>query len=84
MRRFDGFLRGLFLLPIFLGGVVGIALVLPEFRTFGIVCGALLALFFLVVILQVISERRAGVLARRATANSNKEKGADEKAQHLR
>ena len=80
MRRIDGFLRGLFWLPIFLGGVVGIALVLPEFQTFGIVCGALLALFFLVVILQVISERRAVVLARRAAANSGNEKRADDEA----
>jgi len=80
MRRFDGFLRGLFWLPIFLGGVVGIALVLPEFRTFGIVCGALLALFFLLVILQIISERRAVAPARRATAISGAEKRADDEA----
>ena len=77
MRWFDGFLRSLFWLPIFLGGVVGIALVLPEFRTFGIVCGALLALFFLLVILQVISERRA-VSARRVAANSGNEKRAND------
>ena len=80
MTRFDGFLRSLFWLPIFLGGVVGIALVLPEFRTIGIVCGALLALFFLLVILQVISERRAVLLARRAAANRGDEKPTDEKA----
>ena len=80
MRRFDGFLHGLFWLPIFLGGVVGIALVLPEFRTFGIVCGALLALFFLLVILQIIFERRAVVPARRATAITGNEKRADDEA----
>lgn len=68
MKRFDGLLRGLFWLPIFLGGVVGIALVVPEFQTFGIVCGVLLALFLFVVILQVISERRTVLLARPTTA----------------
>jgi hypothetical protein len=77
MRRFEGLLGSLFWLPIFLGGVVGIALVVPEFRTFGIVCGALLALFLLLVLVQVISERRTVFLVRRAATNDGKKKRAD-------
>lgn len=65
VKQLDAILRGFFFLPILLGGVVGFALIEPEFRTYGIVCGILLSLFFLVVVLQFIFERRALHDARR-------------------
>jgi len=65
MERLGGVLRGFFWLPILLGGIVGFALIEPEFHTYGIVCGILLALFFLLVVVQFVLERKALHTARR-------------------
>jgi hypothetical protein len=73
MKRLDGVLRGFFWLPILLGGMVGFALIEPEFRAYGIVCGILLALFFLLVVLQFILERKALDTARRKRIRVAKE-----------
>lgn len=71
MRRFEQVLPGLFWLPILLSGAVGIALVDSRFYKVGIVSAAVLALFMIVVFLQLALECRA-VLRRRSKQPANK------------
>jgi hypothetical protein len=72
MKRVDAVLSGLFWLPILLGGVVGFAFIEPKFRLCGIVAGALLGLFLLILLFQVISERRSLDAPRRAAIAMSK------------
>jgi hypothetical protein len=59
MTHLERILGALFWVPIFFGGIVGVALVEPSFHKIGIISAALLGVFLIFVLLQVALERRA-------------------------
>ena len=59
MSYLERILRALFWLPILLGGIVGLALVEPEFHRIGLISAALLFVFIIFVFIQIALERRS-------------------------
>jgi hypothetical protein len=67
MRRLDRILPNLFWLPIFLGGIVSVALVEPRFTMLGIISAGALGLFVILIIVQLAFERRPLSQSRKRT-----------------